>query len=181
MILQKRDDDGDGEETDDKTDEWSTKTDLNTGDFRGVIYHQSGIQRFSSAEDMKDEVKYSDKKHWNTKNKLFALVGKSLAKKDDKLFTTLKNYDAKSLDIKILPPQFDKTRYFHAMVHREFNEKKFTIYDSRLGSNRFDKVVTWYTDKARWWMKPEVNKNVNILLAETDSKSARVVMTAVED
>jgi hypothetical protein len=81
MILQKRDDDGDGEETEDKTDEWSTKTDLNTGDFRGVIYHQSGIQRFSSAEDMKDEVKYSDKKHWNTKNKLFALVGKSLAKK----------------------------------------------------------------------------------------------------
>lgn len=53
---------------------------------------------------MKDENKYGEKKHWNTRNKLFALVGKSLAKKDDKLFTTLKNYDAKSLDLKILPP-----------------------------------------------------------------------------
>lgn len=176
MITQKRDDDGDAEETT-EADAFTTKTDLNTGDFRGVIYHKTGIQRFSAAEDLKDE----EKKHWNTRNQLFALVGKSLTKKDDKLFTTLKNYDAKSLDMKILPPQFDKTRYFHAMVHREFNEKKFTIYDSRIGSNRFDKVVTWYTDKARWWTKHDVNKNVNILLAEIDAKSARVVMSEVED
>lgn len=43
MITQSRDDDGEVKETTDDTSEYSTKTDLNTGDFRGVIYHRSGI------------------------------------------------------------------------------------------------------------------------------------------
>jgi len=175
MVTQNREDKGDIKE---KTDigDFDTLTNLNTGEDRGVYYDYWHIGRFSANEDHWDE-----RTHWTTKNALFALVGQSVAKKDAKIYTTLKVYKEADVGLEMLPPVFTTKRYFDAMIHRKFSEKKFTIYEQRIGSNRFDKVVKWYTASDKWWTQHSSYDNVNILFAEIDDRSAKIVMTELAD